>query len=315
MKQKYIADLQFKDRLADEMFAVKNLKMGKTVDGRDYADLILSDRTGEVTAKVWNECLETCKLPAVGDVAFVTGTVEEFRDKQQVKVTSIRAAKDDEFELEDYLPKSERDSDEMWQIVESYVAMVKDKHLKELLNVFFSDKKFIKKFKRAPAAEMIHHAYLGGLLEHTSEMLQFSESITKVYKNVNRDLLTVGILLHDIGKIDELGVDHSIYRTTGGCLVGHIVQGANLVSKTIGELEKFPEDLGSEVIHLILSHHGKLEYGSPVRPMTIEAMALHNLDMMSFELNTVEKILQDNKESESEFSDYNRLFETRIYLK
>ena len=315
MKQKFIKDLQFKDRLTDELFAVKSLKMGKTMDGRDYADIVLSDRTGELSGKIWDECLKHCAMPDVGAVVFVSGSVEEFRDKQQLKVLNLKEALETEFELEDFLPRTEKDIEEMWGRVETAVATVKNEHLRLLLNSFFQDKKFVKKFKQAPAAEMIHHAYIGGLLEHTMEMLEFSENVIKQYKNINKDLLICGILFHDIGKIEEYGVDHTIYRTVPGNLLGHIVQGLITVSKAIESIEKFPKDLSAEVLHLIASHHGQLDYGSPVRPMTIEAFALHLLDMLSSKIKTVDKVLLDNKESEQEFSDYQRILDTKIYLK
>jgi len=316
MKQKFVKDLQFKDRLTEELFAVKSVKMGKTMDGRDYADVMLSDKTGEVSGKLWDECLKQCGIPEVGAVLFVVGSVEEFREKQQIKFVTWKAAEESEFDLEDYIPRTARDIEEMWSAVESAIASLKNNHLRLLLNQFYQDKKFVKKFKNAPAAEVVHHAYLGGLLEHVWEMLEFSENVIKTYAAVDRDLLIAGILFHDIGKTEELGIDHSIYRTIPGNLLGHIVQGLNMVSKAIESCEKFPKELGYEVLHLIASHHGRLEFGSPVLPMTLEAIALNYLDELSSKIRIVDKLLADNKESEADFTEHLRFMENRkIYLK
>ncbi|MBU1131921.1 HD domain-containing protein [Patescibacteria group bacterium] len=313
MKNNYIKDLQFKDKLSAEQFAVKNVKNGKTANGRDFMDLILVDWTGEITAKIWEDALPNCAVPKVGEIVEINGTVEEFRDKQQLKITFLQKA--EKYDLADFLPKTEKNIEEMWQTVQQKINGIEDKKIKELLKYFFDDNELAEKFKQAPAAEMIHHAYVGGLLDHSLEMLTIAESVQTVFPNLNNDLLTCGILLHDIGKLDELAMNHVIYRTIEGNLHGHISIGAIMVGKAIEKIGNMKVETANQIIHMILSHHGELEFGSPVKPMTREALALHFLDNLSTKVKVADKIISDNQNNDADFSEKNFALNSRVYLK
>ncbi len=314
MKEKFIKDFQFKDKLINEAFAIKAIRKGKTADGRDFFDLTAIDKTGEIAGKIWEDALVYCDIPEIGEVVAITGSVEEYRDKQQLKISAMK--KIAEFNPEDFLASTEKNIDELWKYVKIKISEITDKDIKNLVNYFFADSEFIKKFKIAPGAEMLHHAYLGGLMEHTVEMLKLSEVLIENFKNIDKSLLLAGVLFHDIGKMEELHTNHVIYRTIRGHLWGHISIGATMVDKAIDEIKKFPEELRIKIIHLILSHHGKLEFGSPVKPMIPEAIALNHLDDLSTKVRVVDDLITANENNpDQEFSDKNFALDTKIYLK
>jgi 3'-5' exoribonuclease len=314
MKEKFIKDFQFNDKLVNEQFAIKAIRKGKTADGRDFFDLTAIDKTGEIAGKIWEDALVYCEIPTVGEIVSITASVGEFRDKQQLKVSAMK--KIAEFSPEDFLPSTSKNIDELWKYLKIKISEISDKDIKNLVNYFFADSEFIKKFKIAPGAEMLHHAYIGGLMEHTVEMLKLSDVVIESFSNIDRSLLIAGILFHDIGKMEELHMNHVIYRTIQGSLWGHISIGAIMVDKAIDEIKKFPEDLRLKIIHLILSHHGRLEYGSPVKPMTAEAIALNHLDDLSTKVRIVDDLISANEgNTDSDFSDKNFALDTKIYLK
>lgn len=313
MKTKFIKELTNGDKFSDEKFATKNVVPSKTKDGRDYLDLIVSDKTGEINAKVWEATLENCGNIKPGDIVALTGKVEEYRGKLQLNVSFLQ--KTDDFDMADFLKTTDKDIEKMWEVVEERVAKVEDASLKKLAKYFIEDEEFVKDFKQFPAGERMHHAYLGGLLEHTVEMLNLSETVSASFPNINMDLLTVGIILHDIGKLEEYTIDNAIHRTTLGNLIGHTVLGALRISKAMDEVKNFSKELNRKLTHMILSHQGKLEFGSPIRPSTREAVALYFLDDLSAKVNAADRIITDLQDSEREFSEYSRSLDTSLYLK
>jgi len=313
MKTSFIKDFQAGDKLSNEQFAVKETRKGKTQDGRDYIDLILADKTGDIAGKIWDGDIPHCDACSSGDIVTLSGLISEFRDKMQLKITFLQRTTD--YDLADFLSQSKKDQTALWQIVEQAIAEVKNKFLRKLLDSFFGNEEFAERFRKAPAAEKMHHAYLGGLMEHTVEMLNIRQTVATDFPELDHDLLIAGILLHDIGKMDELGVSHTIYRTTAGYLLSHITLGALTVDKAIATIKDFPEDLRLKVIHQMISHHGQLDFGSPVKPMTREAIALHYLDNLSAKMNSAEKAYSDNVGGEHDFSDFIYALDAKLYLK
>lgn len=309
MKNKFIKDLQFGDKLTGELFVIKNIRKGKTLDGRDYLDVFLADNTGEIQGKIWDNRIEDCGNIKIGDIVSVSAFVEEFRDKQQLRVTFLQLAEN--YDLADFLPKSQKSIQALWVTLEKFKKGIKDKHLRKLVESFYQDKSTI---ENAPAGEMLHHAYLGGYLEHISEMLNLVETIYENFDGLDHDLLITGVLLHDIGKLRELGVNHTIFRTTEGALIGHLSLGLIAVSSAIEKIKGFPEELRNKLLHIIASHHGRLEYGSPIKPMTREAIAIYYIDNLSAKMNAANKVFQDNQNSGAEFSDFVFALESKLYL-
>ena len=312
MKDTFINDFEVKDKLTNEMFALKGIKYGKTQAGKDYVDLVLADKTGEIAGKIWDNNLPNCNIPEEGTIVTLTGDVSEFRGKQQLVINYLEPAKD--FELADFLPQTKRDIEVLWKTVQKNIKKITDPNLSTLIALFFSNKKFITDFKQAAGAEKIHHAYLGGLMEHVVDMLNMAEPLAADYPEMNQSLLISGILLHDIGKMQELEITHAIIRTLPGSLAGHIGLGVIEVGEKIKQIENFPEDLKAKVLNVVLSHHGRLEYGSPVVPMTREAVAISYLDNLSAKVNTAQKVHDQNENMDQPFSDRDFALETRLYL-
>lgn len=312
MKNKFIKDLKHGDQIANFLAVVKDIKKGKTSNNKDFIDLILSDKTGEMTAKIWEDNINNCDDFEPGDVVSLSGKVNEFKEKNQIIISFLQKSKEEN--SADFLPGSSKDSEALFNIILKHVAEFENDFLKKLLNSFFDDKQFSEQLKKAPAAERVHHAYIGGFVEHLTEMLALADCLCLHYPRIDKDLLKTGVIFHDIGKLRELGVSHTIFRTVEGALVGHLMIGAIQVSKAIDGIKDFPELLATKVIHLIASHHGRIEYGSPVLPQTREAVALCMIDDLSTKVNVADKVIFDNQGSQADFSDRNFALETKLFL-
>jgi 3'-5' exoribonuclease len=280
IKKQYISDLKVGESIFGEPFAVKSAKRGATRNNKPFIDIELSDATGSIKGKVWSDDMANCETVAEGDVVNINATVEEFMNAPQIKITNM--SKTEKYDLGELQQKSKFDIEKMWGDVEKTISTVKNPHLKKLLSNVFT-KEFTEKFKNSSAAYRVHHAYLGGLLEHTWEMLKMAESLKGHYPKINMDLVNTGIVLHDIGKAYEYETKTTIGISDEGKLLGHIFIGADIVKHNAPK--DIPIDLLNEVIHILLSHHGELQFGSPVVPMTVEALAVSTLDMASSKLN------------------------------
>ncbi len=313
MKKIFVNELKTGQDLIDQTFLVKSQKKLKTSSNKEYWSLTLGDKTGEIDAKVWEDKLDTCESAKEGDAVLISGAVNEYKGKKQLIIESMQITED--YEISDFLQQTSKDIDKMFKIIEKNISGMQNKHLKSLLNQFYKDEEFSEKFKQAPGAKVIHHAYVGGLLEHVSEMLGYAEPVLKDYPNINKDLLITGILLHDIGKIDELETNSRIFQTLKGKFVGHIPIGTIKVAKEMDKIKDFPEELKDKVLHLILSHHGKLEFGSPVKPQLLEAVVLNYLDELSSKTNIAAKAYELGVNTPEQFSDKQFGLEgTQIYL-
>ncbi len=307
MKNIYVTDLREGMSLFDENFAVKSFKKMMTKQEKPYFDIEISDRTGNIRGKIWPDHLDKCAETKEGEVVSIDALVESYNGSLQLKILTLKVEAN--FIPDEYQPVSKKDRDQMLSIITSSINKIKNKHLKLLLeNIFTSD--FTKEFSEASASYRLHHAYKSGLLEHTSEMLVLSQAILNQYPKMNGDLLTAGILLHDIGKILEYKTSTTITISTEGKLLGHIFIGANYIKEKAPE--GMPEDLLNEVIHLVLSHHGSLEFGSPVLPKTAEAIALSSIDDASAKINSSYIAIHENGE-EKEFTSYYRHLGTELY--
>ena len=290
MKDIYIADLSgFEEsRIFDAYFLVLTKQQRMTRNNKPYLNLTLADKTGQMEARVWEPSdPRIAREFERGDVVKMRGCVARFDDRCQIKVDQLRKAEDSEAALEDMLPSTIFDVNELWSRVNAVVQSIMNPHLKRLLEALLTDPEIARAYREAPAARQLHHAWLGGLLEHVVSLLGLAEKVAEHYSMLDRDLLLTGVILHDIGKIRELtwatGFDYSVE----GVLLGHIQMGVDLVEKTIAGLPDFPPRLQTLVLHLILSHHGKLEFGSPKLPMVPEALALNFVDDFDAKMQAV----------------------------
>ncbi len=290
MKELFINGLaELENQTVTGFFVAVTRQLRTKADGSTYLALTLADRTGQIEGRMW-EAAEAGDCKA-GDVVKVRGQVCRYQEKLQLKVDKLRRADDPAdasfFELGDFVPKTDFDIDLLWTKLEAYVAGFTDRHLKQLVHLFIDDPAIGPALREAPAAKSLHHAWIGGLLEHIVSLLDICALAANHYWGVNRDLLLTGAILHDIGKVRELRWGTSFEYTAEGQLVGHIPTGLAMLEQRIALIPDFPSRLKLLVQHMILSHHGRYEFGSPKLPMIPEAMLLHYLDDLEAKMQTM----------------------------
>ncbi len=310
---RYIEGLREGEKVA-EIYLCKSKTTATTKNGKPYDSVILQDKTGVIDAKIWEpNSLGIDDFDAL-DYVDVVGEVIVFNGGKQLNIKRARKAKEGEYDEGEYLPVSEKNIDTMYEELLGFISSIENKHLKQLLSSFFiEDKDFAASFKKNSAAKSVHHSFIGGLLEHTLSVTKLCNEYTKLYPILNRDLLITAAIFHDIGKTKEISKFPTNDYTDEGQLLGHIVIGYQMVDDAIKKLDGFPEKLGNELKHCILSHHGELEYGSPKKPAIIEAVALNFADNTDAKLETMKEILTTSTPLEGqEWLGYNRFMETNI---
>jgi 3'-5' exoribonuclease len=295
MKDIYIADLsqQEENKPFDSIYLVLNKQQRTTRTAKPYISLTLGDNSGQIEARIWDPLDTRIAVDfARGDVVKVRACCSKFDGTLQLKIDLLRKIASHEFDRSDLLPATTYSIPELWQKLEAAVARFTDPDLKRLVNTMLADPAIQESFREAPAAKQLHHAWLGGLLEHVVSLIGLAENVVPHYPILMKDLVLTGIILHDIGKIRELSWATGFEYTLEGTLLGHIQIGASMIEKTIDSLPNFPPRLKTLVLHTILSHHGKLEFGSPKLPMIPEALMLNFLDDMDAKMQTLASELQ-----------------------
>ena len=300
-------------------FVVRKSELRLTKNSNPYLHMELGDASGRITAKLWERAEAYYKEISEGDIIKIQGIVELYRETKQLNIKKIRLAKKEDKVLhKDFVPRTNKDIEEMWKKIEEKINSVSNPHLKKLINKIFYENNWVEKFKTAPGGKLWHHAYIEGLCEHTLSVCVICDTMSELYPFCNHDLLITGALLHDIGKIDEYGFDKGyIDFTDQGRLWGHISIGAQHVRKAVEDIEKvssFPEELKKNIIHLILSHQGEYEHGSPVLPKTQEAIVLYYSDEMDSKANAFQHIIERDAEPGKRWSKYIRLIDRFLYL-
>lgn len=309
---RYIENLNEGMRVHD-VYLCKTKNMAVTRNGKEYANVILQDKTGQIDAKIWDP-----DSPGIGefepmDFVTVDGNVTVFNGNKQLNINMIFKAEEGNYDQSDYFPVTGCNIDEMKASLNELIDSVQNQYLSELLKSFFKDETFMKSFAAHSAAKSIHHGFIGGLLQHTLSVAEICNDAAKHYPFVNRDLLLAGAILHDIGKLNELSPFPANDYTDAGQLIGHIVIGYQMVSARIMKIPHFPKKLAAELLHLILSHHGELEYGSPKKPALIEAMILSFADNMDAKVETMYEALNSKAaQNEDGWVGYNKLLDTNI---
>jgi 3'-5' exoribonuclease len=279
MKSPFVAELRA-DQTISTFFLVSEKEIRSTRDARRYLRLQLTDRTGSIEARMWDGFEKDAATIEREGYVKIQGRVESYRGKLQLAIERLRRAELSEVDTEDYLPQTKLDVEALFAKLKEYGAAIANPHLQRLVRSVLEDPQLAPRLKRAPAAKMMHHAYLGGLLEHVVSLCGLAKLVAAHYPEVDADLLMTGVILHDIGKLDELSYERSIGYTTEGQLLGHILIEYELLTKKMDAIEGFPAELKTAVQHMLISHHGQYEFGSPKRPMFREALLLHYLDDM-----------------------------------
>ncbi len=279
-----------------------------------FAVLNLSDRTGTLRAVCWENGEKVYHSLEVGGIAYVQGRVNVFNNNLQINVDKIHMDEHREYDPADFLPVGEVDVEARFAYIGKLMDSVQNPYLNRLLHAFFDDPEIAAPFKECPAAKSIHHNYIGGLIEHITNCARIAETLCEIYPRLNRDLLITGTLLHDIGKIRELSFDTKIDYTDEGRLTGHLVIGERMIWERIRNIEGFPAHLENEILHLILSHHGENNTGSPKRPKMAEACALHFLENLDAQTKRFLQIIEGtNSPGKSAWTTYDRLLERYVY--
>ncbi len=306
MKEFYICDCtRHENKIITSNFVVvsKQIKPKKT--GEPYLALTLGDRSGQLEAKMWDNVEEVLNAFEQDDFLKVKGLVNKYKNRFQLTIHKLRKLGEMEIEFSDYLPKTTKNIDELWQTLADLVASFQNPHLKALVQGFMSDPEIAAAYRNAPAAKTLHHAYIGGLLDHVVSLFRSCDLVCRNYPQVNRDLLLTGAFLHDIGKIHELTYNRSFSYTTRGQLLGHMIIELEMLQAKLALVPDFPPELKTLLEHLIISHHGEYEFGSPKLPMFPEALLLHYMDDLDSKMEAMRVQFEREADLESPWTSYN----------
>jgi 3'-5' exoribonuclease len=313
MKKKYVNEFRAGDSV-DEIFVLQDKSMGHKKDGNNYLNVTLADKTGNVKGVMWDNVDQiTAAQLTSGDFVHVQGRLNEYRGGLQAVVKHLTACPADSVDYSDFIPRTRHNTESMFERLVGLTESMETEYLKELFSGFWNDLEFVEKFKTAPAAKHMHHAYLGGLLEHTLSMAVLVERIAGHYSGVDMDLLLAGVVLHDIGKIKEFEYRYRIEYTDEGRLLSHIVIGLQMLDEKIREVPHFPEDRAKLLKHLIVSHHGSREFGSPELPKTIEAFLLNYIDEIDSKVNGIREFISSEDPNET-WTSYHRVLGRHFYI-
>ena len=309
---KFIESLKVGDSIS-ETYLCKEKRSGTTKNGVDYFLVALQDKTGVLEGNIWDVNSPGINEFDKKDYVEVTGVIKEYKGKNQINITSLRVVDVNSVNVENYIPTTDKNVDEMYDELLGIIGTIKAPYMKKLLQMYFvDDESFKKRFCYHSAAKSVHHGFAGGLLEHTLSVTKTCDFIAGQYDYLDRDLLLTAAMFHDVGKLAELSPYPENDYTDSGQLLGHIVMGYNLLSVSISKIEDFPEVKRNELLHCILAHHGEYEYGSPKKPSIAEAIALNFADDMDAKLETMKELMSKVNGNDISWQGFNRLFDSNI---
>ena len=309
----HIADLQA-NQAVELLLLVRRKNLARSRNGKDYLNLKLGDRSGEIAAFLWDNAERVGATLNEGDCVHIKGRSQLFNDNLQLTLNFIEVWQG-AIDPRNFLPHTDKHIPTLERELRQIIVDIRDPWLRRLTEAFFvKDQEFAKAFALAPAAKAMHHAWLGGLLEHTLGVVRLALKVSPLYPQVNSDLVLAGALLHDIGKVHELVYENNLDYSTPGRLLGHVMIGVRMIQEKAATLKGFPAATLMLLEHLILSHHGEYEYGSPKRPKTLEAILLNFIDDLDAKLTAVNTLMLAGKNSDLEWSEYHRLFGRAFYL-
>lgn len=297
----------------DHFLLLRKIEVKTARNGSDYLSLELGDRSATYTSNIWDNFSSVYKNFKVGDIVKIKGIIDEFQGIPQIKISSIKPVeKTENINIGEFLPRSKRDLKEMEKEFFDRIDAVKNSYLKSLMKLIFTEENF-EKFANSPAGKSWHHAYVHGLIEHTLEIMKICDLMCDIHNEINRDLLICGAMMHDFGKTEELSVEASFNYTDKGKLLGHIVISAIIISEQAKNIPNFPVDLKNNLLHIVLSHQGKLEYASPVVPKTIEAITLYQADELSAKVNAYKNALASEIKGDNKWTRFITLASTDLH--
>lgn len=302
----------------DQIFLASEKQLRPNRNGNLYLQLELSDRSGSINARMWNASEQNYRSFENGDYVRVEGTTQLFQGTIQLIATTIARVGAGEVNQDDFLTLDSREIDELGGRLSGMLRKMNDPHLVNLAECFLLDDDFMRKFARAPAGIKNHHAYLGGLLEHVVSLMELTSRVADLYPAINRDLLMMGAFLHDLGKVDELAYERDFSYTDEGQLIGHLVIAVGMLDKKLREAERLsgepvPPELVLRLKHMIVSHHGQYEFGSPKLPMTLEAVALAQLDNLDAKIHSFQQLIRDDPNVESGWTNFNHALGRKLF--
>ncbi|MGD0201809.1 MAG: HD domain-containing protein [Bryobacteraceae bacterium] len=313
MKSPFVSELD-PSKVATATFLVHAKEIRQKKTGEPYLSLVLGDRTGELDAKMWDNVAEVMDTFARDDFVRVKGLLQIYNNRPQLIIHKLQRLDDAAVDPTDFFPASRRNPQEMLEELRQVVRSVENPHLRALLELFLSDEEIVRRYVRAPAAKFIHHAYLGGLIEHVLSVCGLCRLAAGHFPGVDLDLLLAGAILHDIGKIHELTYERGFGYTSEGQLLGHIFIGVRMIEEKLAQLPDFPPRLRTLVQHLVVSHHGSLQFGSPKVPLFPEALLLHYLDDLDSKMECMRALVEQDRQVEGHWTGYNSALE-RVVLK
>lgn len=311
MEKIFIDQLQ-PNQTISSTFLVKSKELRTKKTGGQFALILLGDRTGEIMGQWWDNFEDSIDTFERDDIVFVRGLVNLYRNHLQITIHRARPCLPQEVDLSQYFPTTRFDVEKMFGELMGFVAEFRNPWLRRLLENILGDEETSRKFKRAPAAKTMHHPYLGGLLEHSLSLVKLCRFMASHYEGIDADLLVTGAILHDFGKIDELSYERAFGYTNEGQMVGHLVMETIMVAGKIAEMPGFPDELRRHLLHLLLTHHGKLEYGSPKLPSTPEALLLSMLDDLDSKVEAMQRLIADPLAT-GDWTRISPMFERPIY--
>jgi len=317
MGRQFVQEMADGDAI-DDVYLVVDKQLRANRNGNLYLQLDLRDRTGAINARQWNAGEQVFRSFEPGDFVRVKAKVQLFQGALQMILSHVERIEGGQVELGDFLPHTEQDVSKLLERLRGVLLKLNNPHLRALIECFLMDEEFLQSYCRAPAGVRNHHAYLGGLLEHVVTLLDAAERILPVYPDLDRDLLLTGVFLHDVGKVRELSYARTFAYTDEGQLVGHIVIGVEMLNEKAAKVpdltgEAFPRELLLRLKHMILSHHGTYEFGSPRLPMTPEAIALHHLDNFDAKVHSFTRDIREDPNHRSAWTPYNQSLQRRLF--
>ncbi len=310
-KQQFIHDLVPGDKV-DDLFVLAERAIAHKKDGNPYMNVVLTDRSGQVKGVVWDNVERLATGVQNGDIVRVNGSVSEYRGAAQFVVRDMASVNPSEVDTSDFIPTTDLDIDHLFERLQNLTRSIQTPWLNALFEDFWSDSVFVARFKRAPAAKMMHHAYIGGLLVHCLSMAVLADKIAGHYSGVDRDLLIAGAILHDVGKVREFNFTTAIDYSDEGRLLSHIVIGLEMVEQRLQAIKDVPPDQANLLKHLIVSHHGAPEFGAIEPPKTIEAILLHYIDELDSKINAIRDFMAKDGSSET-WTSYHRVLGRHFY--